>query len=88
MIVASKMMMVLHEKLGEIDETLVYTFGRVNVSPNIHTVIPNQVMFTIDSRHQRPEVMQKVEEVLTGLPAEETGCRIQPVKLWGEIPYF
>ncbi|MGE7091826.1 Zn-dependent hydrolase [Lysinibacillus sp. NPDC048646] len=88
MIVASKMMMVLHEQLGKIDETLVYTFGRVNVSPNIHTVIPNKVTFTIDSRHQRPEVMLKVEEVLTALPAQETGCRIQSVKLWGRDTVF
>ncbi|WP_318618220.1 Zn-dependent hydrolase [Sporosarcina sp. YIM B06819] len=88
MIVASNIMTTLHEQLGEIDEELVYTFGRMNVSPNIHTVIPNEVLFTIDSRHQNPEVMRKVEEILNGLPPEEEGCHIQPVKLWGRDTVF
>lgn len=83
MIVAAKTMVLLHEQLGKIDEQLVYTFGRMHVLPNIHTVIPNKVTFTIDSRHQNPAIMQKVEEVLKNLPTEDTGCRIEPVKLWG-----
>lgn len=83
MIVAAKTMVFLHEQLGKIDEQLVYTFGRMHVFPNIHTVIPNKVTFTIDSRHQNPAIMQKVEEVLKNLPTEDTGCRIEPVKLWG-----
>lgn len=89
MIVTSKIMTHLHEELGKIDEQLVFTFGRVNVSPNIHTVIPNNVNFTIDSRHQNPQIMQKVEDILNNLPTEEMGCSIKPVKLWGrETVYF
>ena len=88
MIVASNIITTLHEQLGKIDEELVYTFGRMNVSPNIHTVIPNKVTFTIDSRHQNPVVMRKVEEILKGLPSEEDGCHIQPVKLWGRDTVF
>lgn len=89
MIVTSKIMTHLHEELGKIDEQLVFTFGRVNVSPNIHTVIPNNVTFTIDSRHQNPQIMQKVEDILNNLPTEEMGCSIKPVKLWGrETVYF
>lgn len=88
MIVASNIITTLHEQLGKIDEELVYTFGRMNVSPNIHTVIPNKVAFTIDSRHQNPEIMRKVEEILNGLPSEANGCYIQPVKLWGRDTVF
>ncbi|HBT73906.1 MAG TPA: Zn-dependent hydrolase, partial [Lysinibacillus sp.] len=55
MIVASTIMTELHEQLGKVDEQLVFTFGRMHVSPNIHTVIPNKVTFTIDARHQKPE---------------------------------
>lgn len=89
MIVTSKIMTHLYEELGKIDEQLVFTFGRVNVSPNIHTVIPNNVTFTIDSRHQNPQIMQKVEDILNNLPTEEMGCSIKPVKLWGrETVYF
>ncbi|MEK4230188.1 Zn-dependent hydrolase [Solibacillus sp. FSL H8-0538] len=88
MIVASKIIANLHEQLGSIDEQLVYTFGRMNVTPNIHTVIPNKVAFTIDSRHQDPEVMRKVEEILQGLPSQEQGCYVVPVKLWGRDTVF
>ncbi|WP_445480002.1 Zn-dependent hydrolase [Lysinibacillus irui] len=89
MIVASTIITELHEQLGKIDEQLVFTFGRMNVSPNIHTVIPNQVTFTIDSRHQDPEVMQQVEDILNSLPETAGGCSIQPAKLWGrETVYF
>ena len=83
MIVASRLISSLHEQLGKIDEKLVFTFGRMHVTPNIHTVIPNEVVFTIDSRHQSPEVMSQVEKVLTGVASEENGCRVRPVKLWG-----
>ncbi len=89
MIVASTIITELHEQLGKIEEQLVFTFGRLNVSPNIHTVIPNQVTFTIDSRHQNPEVMEQVEDILLALPETAGGCNIHPVKLWGrETVYF
>jgi len=83
MIVASTIITELHEQLGKIDEQLVFTFGRMNVSPNIHTVIPNQVTFTIDSRHQDAEVIEQVEDILNALPETAGGCNIHPVKLWG-----
>lgn len=89
MIVASTIITELHDQLGKIDEQLVYTFGRMNVSPNIHTVIPNTVTFTIDSRHQKAEVMQQVEDILKTLPTTVEGCSIRPVKLWGrDTVYF
>ncbi|MFD1927245.1 Zn-dependent hydrolase [Sporosarcina siberiensis] len=89
MIVASRIISSLHDQLGEIDEELVFTFGRMHVAPNIHTVIPNEVVFTMDSRHKNPKVIEKVEKLLTSLASEENGCDIRPVKLWGrETVYF
>ncbi|GAA3328136.1 hypothetical protein GCM10020331_070890 [Ectobacillus funiculus] len=41
------------QRLGAIDDELVYTIGRVNVFPNIHTVIPNKVVFTLEARHKK-----------------------------------
>ena len=66
MLAAAKMINDLHEELGKLDEELVYTFGRMNVKPNIHTVIPNEVVFTIDSRHKDPHVMKQVENIRDG----------------------
>ncbi|MFF5994402.1 Zn-dependent hydrolase [Lysinibacillus sp. KU-BSD001] len=83
MMLASKIMNELDQKLGQLDEELVYTFGRMNVAPNIHTVIPSEVVFTIDSRHKDPDVMNQVEHILLSLQGEENGCTVQAVKLWG-----
>lgn len=83
MLLAAKLISYLDKKLREIDETLVYTFGRMNAAPNIPTVIPNEVIFTIDSRHKDSQVMERVENILLGLPKEEDGCTVQATKLWG-----
>ena len=83
MILAAKLISYLDKELGDVDETLVYTFGRVNVTPNIPTVIPNEVVFTIDSRHQNPKVIEKVKSILLNLPKEDSGCTVQATELWG-----
>lgn len=83
MLLAAKLISYLDKELRGVDETLVYTFGRMNAAPNIPTVIPNEVIFTIDSRHKDPRVMERVENILLGLPKEEGGCAVQTIKLWG-----
>ena len=37
---ATDLIRTLKHELGTLDEELVYTMGRVNVYPNIHTVVP------------------------------------------------
>ncbi|MCM3671981.1 Zn-dependent hydrolase [Mesobacillus maritimus] len=73
------------EKLNQLDSDLVYTLGRLNVYPNIHTVIPNKTVFTLEARHKNPATIQKVEDIirsLTNSPNHE-GCEIKATKLWG-----
>lgn len=72
-------------KLNTLDDDLVYTMGRLNVLPNIHTVIPNKVIFTLEARHQNPATIQKVEEIIQGLTQSSAneGCEIKATKLWG-----
>ena len=50
---------------------------------NIHTVIPNKVVFTIDARHKDPQKIKRVEQLIQDLPAEEDGCFVTSQKLWG-----
>lgn len=72
------------EKLGALDKDLVFTMGRMNVLPNIHTVIPNQVVFSLEARHKDPAVIKQVEEIILGFsqsPNNE-GCKIEIEKLW------
>lgn len=80
---ATKLISYLMEQLGKVDEELVYTIGRLNLTPNIHTVIPNKIVFTIDARHKDPMKILEVERIIQALPEEESGCYIQKQKLWG-----
>ena len=54
--------------LGSLDEELVFTIGRVNVYPSIHTVIPNKVVFSLEARHKDPEIVSTFKEFVQGLP--------------------
>ena len=72
------------QKLSTLDRDLVFTMGRMNVFPNIHTVIPNKVVFTLEARHKNPSVIGQVEAImgeLTQTSAHE-GCEIKAQKLW------
>lgn len=84
LLVANELMMTAHEYLGKLDNELVFTMGRMNVYPNIHTVIPNKVVFTIEARHKDPLVMKRVEAIIESLsksPSQEIAT-IKVKKLW------
>lgn len=80
---ANDCMSQLRSRLELLDSDLVYTMGRLNVFPNIHTVIPNKVVFTIEARHQDEDVIRQVEAIIQDLPDTNSGCQIQKTKLWG-----
>lgn len=73
---------ILQKKLKELPADLVYTIGRINAYPNVHTVIPNQVTFSFESRHQDPDVIAQVEQILFDLPKEIENCTLNYTKLW------
>ena len=72
------------QKLRTLDADLVFTMGRMNVMPNIHTVIPNKVVFTLEARHKNPTIIKQVEEIIHGLTqfSANEGCEIKANKLW------
>ena len=69
--------------MGALDSELVYTMGRMNVLPNIHTVIPNKVIFTIEARHKDMEIVREVEAIIDALPEMLLDCVVSKTKLWG-----
>ncbi|MEK5489754.1 Zn-dependent hydrolase [Paenibacillus sp. FSL R7-0297] len=73
----------LRRKLAVLDSELVYTMGRMNVLPNIHTVIPNKVIFTVEARHKDMDIVREVEAIINGLPEELLECSVSKTKLWG-----
>jgi N-carbamoyl-L-amino-acid hydrolase len=72
------------KKLRALDNDLVFTMGRLNVSPNIHTVIPNKVVFSLEARHKNPVIIKEVEEIILALTQSSSneGCEIKAEKLW------
>ncbi|MBD8006436.1 Zn-dependent hydrolase [Bacillus norwichensis] len=74
----------VRQKLSALDKELVYTIGRMNIFPNIPTVIPNKIVFSLEARHKNPGVIKKVEEIIQGLTHSNVkeGCEIKTTKLW------
>ncbi|MDQ0154748.1 Zn-dependent hydrolase [Robertmurraya andreesenii] len=87
---ATNIIAAARRKLGSLDQNLVFTMGRINAYPNIHTVIPNRVIFTLEARHKDPTVIQRVEEIIQELTQinENEGCTIMAQKLWDRQTVF
>lgn len=79
---ASQLICDLYDKLGKLDDELVFTFGRIIASPNVHTVIPDDVRFTLDARHKDPAVVQQVVDIIKSLPREVHKCEVSSKELW------
>lgn len=79
---ATKAIEYLHENLDKLDSDLVYTTGRINCMPNVHTIVPDNVKFTLDARHQDPEVIKSVVEIVENIPKELARCEVTVHELW------
>lgn len=79
---AAQALMLLHEKLDALEPALVYTTGEIKCHPNVHTVIPDYVDFSIDVRHEDPQVMARVADIIESLPGELAKCRIETEAAW------
>lgn len=80
---ASDLIRLLRDRLNTLDRELVYTMGRMNVLPNVHTVIPNKAIFTLEARHKDPRVIKQVIRIIQNMPESLEGCSITARKLWG-----
>lgn len=80
---ASQALLYLHEKFDALkDSTLVYTTGKISCHPNIHTIIPDEVKFTLDVRHQNMEIIQKCRNIIEEMPSEWVGCKMKSEEAW------
>lgn len=83
MFTSAQIIVELQRELKKLPEDLVYTIGRIIAYPNIHTVIPNEVTFTIEARHKSMEVIRQVERIIDRLPKVVERCTLTSRKLWG-----
>ncbi len=79
---ATKTIQYLHDELDELDSKLVYTTGKISCHPNIHTIIPDEVRFTLDARHQDPEVIKQVLTIIKRIPKEVEKCQVSYEEAW------
>lgn len=70
----------IRHEMDKLSDDLVYTMGRMNVSPNIHTVIPHKVVFTLEARHENMEVLRQVETIIQRFQSRKD---VKAEKLWG-----
>lgn len=80
---AHRLISALYAELDTLDRELVYTIGRMHAYPNIHTVIPNRFVFTLEARHKNEDVIKQVEEIIAGTIAAEREVDSKAAKLWG-----
>lgn len=79
---AARTIQYLHDELDRLDSKLVYTTGKISCHPNIHTIIPDEVKFTLDARHQDPEVIKQVLEIIKKIPSEVEKCKVSYEEAW------
>ena len=79
---AAKLLQYLHDELDKLDKALVYTTGEIVCHPNVHTVIPDFVEFSIDARHEDPKVIEQAVEVIKNMPKEIVGCTTGYERAW------
>jgi N-carbamoyl-L-amino-acid hydrolase len=86
---SAQALLYLHEKLDKLDPALVYTTGEIKCHPCVHTVIPDEVDFSIDARHEKPEVIKQVIDIIKGIPKEIAKCKTECALAWArDTVYF
>lgn len=79
---AVKVIQYLHDELDKLDPALVYTTGKISAHPNIHTIIPDEVKFTLDARHYDPAVLEQVLAIIRAIPVEVERCQASYAEAW------
>lgn len=64
LLAAAELIGQLHSLAGEVSDQLTFTVGQLNVLPNTVNVIPGQVNFTVDCRHDDDATLDHYEQLL------------------------
>ncbi|MCQ2578851.1 MAG: Zn-dependent hydrolase [Treponema sp.] len=82
LLAASEALLFLHQQFDNLDRKLVYTTGKISCHPNIHTIIPDEVRFTLDARHADPDVIKQCVEIIKAMPKMWAGCEMTYEEAW------
>lgn len=72
----------LHDQLDTLDSNLVYTTGYITCHPNITTVIPDYVEFSLEARHVDPNVIKQAENIVKNIPNKFAKCSVTVEEAW------
>ena len=81
---AAQALCYMHDEIDKLGiKDLVYTTGEVVCHPCVHTCVPDYFDFSVDARHEDPDLLTKVLEVVMSLADRQwAGCRCEVVKAW------
>ncbi len=80
---ASQALIYLHQEFDKLgDKDLVYTTGKISCHPDIHTIIPDEVRFTLDVRHADPKIIQNCVDIIKEMPTEWANCTMTYEPAW------
>lgn len=81
---AAQALCYMHDEIDKLGiKDLVYTTGEVVCHPCVHTCVPDYFDFSVDARHEDPDLLVKVLEVVMSLADRQwAGCRCEVVKAW------
>lgn len=81
---AAQALCYLHKEIDKLNRPeLVYTTGEIYCHPCVHTVIPDEVEFSLDVRHEDPAVRQAVLDIVKTIPEKKwAGCVAEIKENW------
>ena len=81
---AAQALCYMHDEIDKLGiKDLVYTTGEVVCHPCVHTCVPDYFDFSVDARHENPDLLAKVLEVVMNLADRQWAkCRCEVVKAW------
>ena len=81
---AAQALCYLHEEIDKLGVgDLVYTTGEMVCHPCVHTCVPDYFDFSIDVRHEKPEVLEKVLAIVKSCASREwAGCTCTVERAW------
>lgn len=77
----------LQSAIWDAEDTVRFTIGMFNITPNAPSVVPGRVVFSIDLRHGDPDTVQRLGDAIPGIcEAARGACRVNVQELLYDIP--
>jgi N-carbamoyl-L-amino-acid hydrolase len=77
----------LQKATWDAEDTVRFTIGMFKVTPNAPSVVPGRVVFSIDLRHNDPDIVKRLGDAIPGICAAARGaCDVNVRELLYDVP--